>query len=1190
MAGLWTSALLRMDECGLVSRRGRIRVRVTHVRGRRWGVGWLTYSGSVFVASDGAEAAEARVIYSASDLAAAARCEYALLRSFDAQLGWGPPVAVEDELLARTAKLGGEHEQRHLDELRELADDSVAIIGRPPYTVAGLTAAAEQTMRAVERRAPVIYQAAMFDGRFVGFADFLVFDGTQYRLRDTKLARSVKVEALLQLAAYADTLAAAGVPVAPEVELVLGDGATATYRVDELLPVYLPRRAALQHLLDDHLAGGAAVSWDDDKVRACFRCPECTIQVRDTDDLLLVAGMRVSQRARLIEAGITTLSALAQHDGPVPQLPARTVASLTAQARLQIAPRVHGKPPYEIADPQPLNLLPDPDKGDLFFDFEGDPLWTTDGHEWGLEYMWGVLEVGGAFRPLWAHDRASERQALVDFLAMVRKRRKRHPKMHIYHYAAYEKAALLRLAGRYGVGEDEVDDLLRSGVLVDLFPLVRKSVRVGTENYSLKSLEPLYMGSELRSGDVTTATESITMYARYCELRADGRGCALAEADNVLKEIEDYNRYDCRSTHKLRDWLIKIAIESGVPPLGPQPVADGAAVEDTDDVARTLMAFAGDGVEERSPAQTAVALFAAARGYHRREDKPFWWAHFDRLNNPVDEWGDTGDVFLADDMGAVVKDWHLPSSRARKQQRWVKLTGTLAAGGLDSNVFALYNPPSPAGLSDNPDRRAAGNAEIIDVNDPDVPTEVTICEREPKDGGTFAQLPFALTPGRPFPTGKLRDSIDTAAADVAASLPILPDSAIVDILRRRTPRTRSGAPLPHTGDTASDITAALLDLDSSYLAVHGPPGTGKTYTAARIIATLVNDHQWRVGVVAQSHAVVENLFRDLIKADVDPARIGKKDSPPDAAWQDVDKDDYAAFIATNDGCVIGGTAWDFANDTRVDANSLDLLVIEEAGQFCLANTIAVARAANNLMLLGDPQQLPQVSQGHHPEPVDASALGWLVDGHRTLPEQLGYFLDRSFRMHPAVCGPVSRLSYEGRLHSEESRTAARHLDGQSPGVCVLPVPHDGNSTSSPEEAAAIVAATRLLMGATWTDEDGTRELAQADVLVVAPYNAQVLLLEDYFDAAGLPDVAVGTVDKFQGRQAPVVFVSMTASSIDDVPRGISFLLNRNRLNVAVSRAKYLGIIVRSEALTEYLPATPDRLVELGAFLSLASGG
>jgi len=221
--------------------------------------------------------ADDRVIYSASDLAAAARCEYALLRAFDAKLGRGPAVAVEDELLARTAELGGEHEQRHLDILRATAD--VAVIGRPAYTVAGLTAAAEATMRAVERRAPVVYQAAMFDGRFAGFADFLVLEGDQYRLRDTKLARSVKVEALLQLAAYAGTLATAGVPVASEVELVLGDGAAVSYPVGELLPVYRPRRAALQRLLDDHLASGQPVAWEDESVRACFRCPECTLQV-----------------------------------------------------------------------------------------------------------------------------------------------------------------------------------------------------------------------------------------------------------------------------------------------------------------------------------------------------------------------------------------------------------------------------------------------------------------------------------------------------------------------------------------------------------------------------------------------------------------------------------------------------------------------------------------------------------------------------------------------------------------------------------------------------------------------------------------------------------------------------------------------------------------------------------------------
>ena len=1092
-------------------------------------------------------------------------------------------------MLARTAELGDEHEQRHLDELREQAQENVAIIGRPGYTVDGLTAAAEATMRAVERRSPVIYQAAMFDGRFAGFADFLILedgpDGPRYRLRDTKLARSVKVEALLQLAAYADTLDRAGVPVAPDVELVLGDGVTASYRLDELLPVYGPRRAALQQLLDDHLASGAPVSWQDENVRACFRCPECTIQVREHDDLLLVAGMRASQRARLIDAGVTTISGLAGHDGPVAELSARTVEALTAQARLQLAPRVDGKPPYEVADAQPLMVLPEPDKGDLFFDFEGDPLWTADGREWGLEYLFGVLDTADDFRPLWAHDRADERRALRDFLKMVRARRKRYPHMHIYHYAAYEKTALLRLAGRYGVGEDEVDDLLRNGVLVDLYPLVRKSIRVGTENYSLKSLEPLYMGGQLRTGDVTTATDSITQYAKYCELR--GAGCD-DDAAVVLKEIEEYNRYDCTSTRKLRDWLICRAIDCGVPPVGAQPVKDGVTVEDDDPLARTLAKFVGDDPVARSPEQAAVAMISAARGYHRREDKPFWWGHFDRLNNPVDEWGDNTDVFIADD-AEIDTDWHTPP-KARKPQRRVRLHGGIASGELGRSMYALYEPPSPAGLTDDTERRAFGAVSVVDCDDPAAPTNVTVVEREPKEGGPFHQLPFALTPGPPIPTGPLRDSIEATAADIAAGLPNLPPSAVIDILLRQPPRTRSGGQLPRGTDVATSITTALLDLDSSYLAVHGPPGTGKTFTAAAVIARLITENHWRIGVVAQSHAVVENLFRDVIAAGVDPSLVAKKKHGADASWQEIDEKEYPGFVADRDGCVIGGTAWDFANAGRVPRGSLDLLVVEEAGQYSLANTIAVASAAKNVLLLGDPQQLPQVSQGTHPEPVDTSALGWLIDGRHTLPAELGYFLDRSYRMHPDVCSAVSRLSYDDRLQSVDELTGARRLDGQEPGVRVLIVDHDGNSTDSPEEADAIVAEIEKLIGAAWSDERGPRSVEQDDILVVTPYNAQVVLLRDRLDAAGLDSVRAGTVDKFQGQQAPVVFVSMTASSIDDVPRGIAFLLNRNRLNVAVSRAKYLSVIVRSPLLTEYLPSTPDRLIELGAFLSLPSCG
>ncbi len=1123
-----------------------------------------------------------RVVYSASDLAAAARCEYALLRAFDAKLGRGPQIPVEDELLVRTSTLGDEHERRQLDDLRAEFGD-VTVIGRPKYTAAGLRAAFDQTMRAVESRSSVIYQAAMFDGRFVGFADFLILEDGQYRVADTKLARSAKVEALLQLAAYAHTLDTAGVPVAPEAEILLGDGALARYRLDELIPVYLPRRGALQRLLDEHYADGHPVIWADEQVRACFRCPECAIQVRAHDDLLLVANMRVSQRARLIEAGVDTLTALAAHTGGVPGLSTRTTACLVSQAALQVAPRPDGKPPYELVDAQPLMVLPDPDKGDLFFDFEGDPLWTADGRDWGLEYLFGVLGMTGEFTPLWAHDRADERKALVDFLALVRKRRKRHPKMHVYHYAAYEKSALLRLAGRHGVGEDEVDDLLRNGVLVDLFPLVRKSVRVGTENYSIKSLEPLYMGSQLRSGDVTNATASITQYGQFCELRAQGRH---DEAATVLKDIEEYNHYDCTSTRRLRDWLMKLAIENAVPPMGPQPVTDGGDVEVDDQVARTLAKFVGDHPTARSVEQTAVAMVAAARGFHRREDKPYWWGHFDRLNNPVDEWSDDNGVFIAEDAEIVV-DWCVPKG-ARKPQRRVLLTGAIATGDLDGGMYALYDPPAPAGLADDPDRRGFGGVEVLECDDPEAPTKVLVLERQPKNGDVFDQTPFALTPGPPIPTPKQREAIDATAGEVAAGLPGLPPTAVMDILLRSAPRTRSGNGLPRGGDAVADITVALLHLDSSYLAVHGPPGTGKTHTASRVIATLVNDHGWRIGVVAQSHAVVENLFRDVLGAGVDPGRVAKKPGGHNPAWQEIDGSGYAAFIAGHDGCVIGGTAWDFANDTRFPPGCLDLLVVEEAGQFSVANTIAVARSASNLLLLGDPQQLPQVTQGTHPEPVDVSALGWLIDGQNTLPEELGYFLECTFRMHPAVCAPVSKLSYDGRLHSVESITAARILDGVEPGVHLLSFEHQGNSVDSPEEADAIVAEVTRLLGTPWTDEDGTRPLAQKHVLVVTPYNAQVVMLRQRLDGAGLTDVRVGTVDKFQGQQAPVVFVSMTASSIDDVPRGISFLLNRNRLNVAVSRAKYAAIIVRSTLLTDYLPSTPDGLIDLGAFLSLSA--
>jgi len=419
---------------------------------------------------------------------------------------------------------------------------------------------------------------------------------------------------------------------------------------------------------------------------------------------------------------------------------------------------------------------------------------------------------------------------------------------------------------------------------------------------------------------------------------------------------------------------------------------------------------------------------------------------------------------------------------------------------------------------------------------------------------------------------------------VLGALPeMLPDAAL-DVLRRVPPR---GALSAAGDDTIAAIRDSLMTLDHSYLAVQGPPGTGKTYTGSRVIADLVKNHGWRVGIVAQSHETVKNMLRAIAAAGLDPKIIAKKPKKGDTdqhPWVTLSTPgNTAEFTAQPDGWVIGGTAWTFANASTIPRGSLDLLVVDEAGQFSLASTIAAAVSAERLLLLGDPQQLPQVSQGSHPEPVDVSALGWLSDGHDVLPPEFGFFLAKSWRMHPAVCAPVSRLSYEGKL---ESKAEDRMLAGLEPGLHAVPVDHQLNATSSPQEADRVVELVLGALGREWTEGGSTRALGQLDVIVVAPYNAQVELIGERLAAAGLGDVPVGTVDKFQGREAAIAIVSLAASSADEVPRGLEFLLLANRLNVAISRAQWAAYLVYSPALLEYLPTNPVALAQLSAFIGL----
>ncbi|MBI1377789.1 MAG: TM0106 family RecB-like putative nuclease [Frankiales bacterium] len=1149
------------------------------------------------------------VVHSASDLATAARCEFATLRALDVKLKRAAALVDDDAMLARTARLGEAHEQRVLGDY--LAVYGVHAPGRqggvatidPPlrYDLLGLTAAREATLVAIQDGADVVYQGSFFDGRFHGRADFLVRRDGAYVVQDTKLARHAKVEALLQVAAYADQLARQGVPVSNQVVLVLGDRVESMHPTQEILPVYVERRTRLEEILDLHLGETDAVAWGDDRWSACGRCGVCQSEVAAARDVLLVAGMRMTQRAKLREAGIYTIEDLAATTVPVDGITASTLATLQEQAALQVAQdnrplREDGYPEVRavVHSKAALEALPAPDPGDIFFDFEGDPLWSEDGSsDWGLEYLFGVVEGDtGAFLPFWAHDRVEERQALIDFLDYLADRRARFPGMHVYHYASYEKTALLRLTARHAVGEEAVDDLLRAGVLVDLYSTVRHSIRVSQPSYSIKKLEPLYMGDDLRDDDgVTTAGDSIEQYRLACEARDRGEN---AEFDRLIAAIADYNHYDCRSTLRLRGWLLERAREIGVVPV--ESVADDEfEPEQPDQRELDLRALAGEEpASRRTPEQTAYAMLASALGYHRRERKPFWWSHFDRFSTPVGDWSLSRDVFVVE-RGEVLQDWHVPA-RARTQHRVLRLVGSWGPGSTaDSRgVFVLHDPPVP-GCHEVPVGGVRGfcHGDIEQVGiDVEGEEYIVLRERIARDVGTYGSMPMAVTPDAPPGTGHIEGAL-REIADLVIVDGLVPSPGL-DVLLRRRPRTEAGSlPRPGEGRSMVDvICAAVASLDRSYIAVQGPPGTGKTYVGARVVAALV-ERGWRVGVVGQSHAVVEHFLDSVVDAGVSRDQVGKGVAKHTAApaWTALGgAEKLAGYLDEHArvGCVVGGTAWDLCHAGRVPRGSLDLLVIDEAGQFSLANTLAVSVAAQRLLLLGDPQQLPQVSQGTHPEPVDGSALGWLNEGHAVLPAERGYFLEKSWRMHPALCERVSLLSYDGQLRSQEPQTTGRSLDGVDPGLRVVTVDHLGNAVSSPEEADVVVRRVRELLGRRWFDPavGVDRALGEEGVLVVAAYNAQVKTVSQALAAAGLTRVRVGTVDKLQGQEAPIVIVSMAASSPEDVPRGMEFLLSRNRVNVAVSRAQWLAIVIRSPRLTHYLPATVTGLEELGAFLRL----
>jgi len=1123
---------------------------------------------------------DGRLVVSATDLTGFLECEHLTRLSIEVAHRQRPRPPDVDPMTALVAEHGIAHEARHVQRLRD-AGLSVAEISSPLGKDAGdLVRAQADTLAAMRAGADVVYQATFFDGTWRGHADFLLkrtdrvsdLGAWAYDVADTKLARRIKVPAILQMALYGDLLAGLqGVPP-DRLTVITGDQQELTFAYADAEAYARTARARfLARLADGELAG----PYPNARCGVCSWKATCMERWRAEDSLSRVAFLRRDHALALADAGIGTVRELATREpDELPESIGRTSRErMSRQARLQVAEERTGVPGYEFLPRLPgrgFELLPPPSAGDLFFDIEGDPF--SGDH--GLEYLWGLLDTEGAFTAYWGCDPAAADQGpaeqrafeqLVDHLVAALAA---DPTMHVYHYAPYEPTRLKNLSARLQTRQAEVDRLLRGNVLVDLYTVVRQGLLLSKESYSIKKVEDFYRGHTRPVGDaVSDAAASIIAFETWLQTREQ----------RLLDEIEDYNRDDCVSTAQLRDWLEARRTEllAGGHPLArpvdadPEATAEALAAESArEDLEARLLAGLPLSAADRSADQQAVWMLAQQLGWHAREARSEWWEYFRlRTLQPEDlerESTALGPLEEPEQLGVVGRSVHW-------RYRFPPQETKVGVGARLDHVPA----------------RADGSRVASEVVDVDATEGWVVLSRRVD---LSAEHPLGLLPGGPLFDRTFRAALLGLGEAVAADGITAPGSqlrAARELLLRRPPRLRAGEPMVLPGEPAADAVRRLaVALDGGVLAVQGPPGAGKTYTGARAVLDLVRAGR-RVGITANSHKVVGNLLEAVVaaaRAEGVPLRAMQKAadhqrcSAPDVVCTGSNTDVVNALDA-GDVDVVAGTSWLFARPDL--AGRLDVLVVDEAGQLSLANTLVVSRAATSLVLLGDPQQLRQPGRGIHAEGADVSALQHVIGADDVLPADRGVFLDRSWRMAPALCRIVSELSYDGKLQPAPV-TAGNSLDvparwAAPAGIGWVPVVHEGNGAASGEEAAVVAELVGDLLGRPWRTAGAQRVMGQADVLVVTPYNAQVNRVRSALAAAGFADVEVGTVDKFQGREAAVSIFTLAASSGAHVPRRLDFLLDRHRLNVALSRAKTVAYVVGSPALLTSPVHTPEQL-------------
>ncbi len=1124
---------------------------------------------------------QGRLTLSASDLANHLGCGYLTRLDLAAARRELEPPRYNDPTLEVLQELGRRHEQRYVEHLAAQGLRVRSITEQDEAAVAATRAALRDGF-------DVVVQGTLVRDGWLGRPDILrrlpepgPDGGHRYEVHDTKLARETRAGTMLQLCLYSDLLSDIQ-GVMPERFFVVTPGAATLggafdereYRLADYLAYY---RFVRGSLLGAAASGSGAT--EPEPVPHCEVCRwwlRCDRSWRDTDHLSLVAGITRLQRRELESRQIVTLAGLAVQPDPLGWRPARGsregMERSQRQARIQLHGRASGRPVHELLLPveagRGLTRLPEPSLGDLFLDLEGDPFIGTGGRE----YLFGTaaVDAGGDIRyeSVWGLTERDERTAFETLVDRIMTAWERHPDMHVYHYAPYEPAAFKRLMGRYGTREDEIDRLLRAERFVDLLAVVRHGLRASVERYSIKDLEPFF-GLE-RAIPLRDVAPFKRMLERALELEEHEAITGDAQA-----AVEAYNRDDCVSALELRRWLESLRAElvaGGVEVPRPEPKS-GDATEQLNErllkvreLAAQLTAGLPPEPAERTAEQHSRWRLAQMLEFHRREQKAVWWEYY-RLEALDDE-------DLADEQGAIVG-----------------LEFVAAAGGTPKCPVHRYRYPAQKCEIRKGVVYTRGSVEVGEIFGIDlVARTVDITKRmAARDLHPASIFVHDSVNNAPIEQALVRLAEDVRDHGMAADGA---NRAARVLLTAAPPRFHDGAalePLPGENSTRTAIRLGLV-LDGTVLPIQGPPGSGKTYTGARMILELVRVGR-TVGVCGTSHKVIDNLLQEIVREAArknDPVRIARKVSEDPAAdtgaiLHTTDNGRVRSMLENGEAQIAAGTPWLWSRPEF--ARAVDVLFVDEAGQMSLANVLAISQAADSLVLLGDPRQLDQPVQGSHPDGVAVSALEHLLQGHATVPPDRGLFLAETWRLPPAICAYTSETFYENRLFPRPD-LERQVLDGDTPyagsGLWYMPVEHDGNTNTAPEEVDAVEGLVRsLLAGTHWTDRHGDRHpLGPEDIMVVAPYNAHVGRIAERLKSLG---VRAGTVDRFQGQQAPVVIVSLATSTPEEAPRGMEFLYSLNRLNVATSRAQCACILVASPRLFDPECRTPRHMRLANAF-------